>query len=87
MSKLQLNAIITRALVDEEFRAGILNGKRKALLSAYPLPTEVMHKVLVIRANDMDGFVGGVMVIMNEAKHQSKPLTTFEAQSLLGTST
>ena len=82
MSKLQLNAIITRALLDEDFKAGILNGKRKTLLSAFPLPNEVMDKVLVIRANDIDEFVGGVMGIMNEAKRQVRPLATFEAQSL-----
>ena len=82
MSKLQLNAIITRALLDKDFKAGILNGKRKTLLSAFPLSSDVMRKVLVIRANDMDEFVGGVMVIMNESERQVKSLAGLEAQSL-----
>jgi len=57
MSQLHLNAIVTQALLDEEFRAAILNGQRQARLAAFDLTDQEREAVLAIPAHDLDGFI------------------------------
>lgn len=57
MSQLHLNAIVTQALLDEEFRAAILNGQRRARLAAFDLTDQEREAVLSIPAHDLDGFI------------------------------
>lgn len=56
-AKTQINAIATRALVDEEFKAGILNGTRSKKLQEYPLPETFHRAVLAIKADDLNQFI------------------------------
>jgi hypothetical protein len=57
MSQLHLNAIVTQALLDDDFRAGILNGQRCARLAAFDLTEQEREAVLAIPAHDLDGFI------------------------------
>jgi len=57
MSKLALNAIATRALLDNEFRAAILNGHRKERISDFNLSVEDFNAVMSIEAADVGQFV------------------------------
>ena len=57
MSHYQLNAIVTQALLDDEFRAAILNGQRCARLAAFDLTEQEREAVLAIPAHDLDGFI------------------------------
>ena len=56
-AKNQMNAIITRALIDEDFKAGILNGMRRQKLEEYPLPEPIQTAVLDIKAEDLNHFI------------------------------
>jgi hypothetical protein len=57
VAKNQINAIVTRALIDEEFKAGILNGTRQQKLKEYPLPEAIQKAVLDIKADDLNHFI------------------------------
>ncbi len=57
MSKIHLNAIATRALVDKQFQLGVLNGKRKEMLSEFPLTDEDMNNLLAMKELSLDQFI------------------------------
>ena len=57
VAKNQLNAIVTRALIDGDFKAGILNGTRRQKLEEYPLPDTIQRAVLDIQADDLNHFI------------------------------
>jgi hypothetical protein len=57
VAKNQINAIVTRALIDEEFKTGILNGTRQQRLAEYPLPEAIQKAVLDIKADDLNHFI------------------------------
>jgi len=57
MSKLHINAIVTRALLDDEFKAAILNGQRKARLAAFDLTDKERETILSIKSHTLDQFV------------------------------
>lgn len=57
MSKLKLNAIATKALLDNEFKAAILNGQMQDRLSAFKLNEEEAQAVMSIHALDLDQFM------------------------------
>ncbi len=67
-SKANLNAIATRALIDEEFKAGILNGERFQKLQEYPLPESVQREVLDLDAGDISQFIVGLHGIIRSSK-------------------
>jgi len=67
ISKSHLNAIATRTLIDEEFKAGVLNGKRSQKIQEYPLPAPVQQEVMNIRANDVRQFIQGLQAIIEQA--------------------
>lgn len=58
MSKLHLNAIATRALVDKEFQEKLLNGQRKEMLGEFTLSEEEMKLLLSIKEDSLDQFIG-----------------------------
>ena len=66
-SKPHLNAIATRALIDEEFKAGVLNGKRSQKIQEYPLPETVQEEIMKIRASDVSQFIRGLHAILDQA--------------------
>ncbi len=57
MSKLKLNAIAAQALLDNEFKAAILNGKVQERLGAFHLNEEEKKAVMSIQAMDLDQFI------------------------------
>ena len=57
MSKLKLNAIATQALLDNEFKAAILNGQVQERLGAFQLNDEEVQAVMSIQAMDLDQFI------------------------------
>jgi hypothetical protein len=57
MSKLKLNAIAAQALLDNEFKAAILNGKVQERLGAFQLNEEEKMAVMSIQAMDLDEFI------------------------------
>ncbi len=57
MSKNHLNAIATRALIDKKFRLGVLNGKRKEMLSEFPITDEDMRTLLSMKEVSLDQFI------------------------------
>ncbi len=67
-SKSHLNAIATRALIDEDFKTGILNGKRSQKLQEYPLPEKLQQEVLEISASDVNQFIHGLYAIITSTR-------------------
>jgi hypothetical protein len=63
-SKAHLNAIATRALIDEEFKAGVLNGKRSQKIQEYPLPEMIQQEVMNINAKNVGQFIQGLYEII-----------------------
>lgn len=57
MSKLKLNAIATQALLDDEFKAAILNGRRAEKLSAFQLNDAEAEAIMSIEAINIDQFI------------------------------
>ncbi|MEJ2487505.1 MAG: hypothetical protein P8Y68_17415 [Anaerolineales bacterium] len=67
-SKVHLNAIATRALIDEDFKAGILNGSRGQKIGEYPLPEITRQEIMNIHAADVSQFIQGLyMILTNQA--------------------
>lgn len=73
MSKLHLNAIATRALVDREFQEKLLNGQRKEMLGEFTLSEEEMKLLLSIKEDSLDQFIGqlGKLIQVSLFSYQS----------------
>jgi len=73
MSKLHLNAIATRALVDREFQDKLLNGQRKEMLGEFTLSEEEMKLLLSIKDDSLDQFIGqlGKLIQVSLFSYQS----------------
>jgi hypothetical protein len=57
MSKIAVNAIATRALVDKDFEAAILNGHRQELLQEFQLSDKVFNAIMSIQGDDLHHFI------------------------------
>ena len=57
MTKITVNAIATRALVDKNFEAAILNGQRRELLQEFQLPEKVFNAIMCIQGEDLNQFI------------------------------
>lgn len=57
MSKYQLNAIATRALVEPAFGKAILNGQRRQKLQEFDLSPELVDVIMSIQGNDIHQFI------------------------------
>jgi len=57
INKLNLNAIVTQALLDTEFEKSILNGKRKECLGMFKLDQAEVDTILAIDADGIDQFI------------------------------
>ena len=66
MCKLTLNAVVTKALVDERFREALLTGRSEAALREFPLGEEERRALASIHAEDLQGFVTQVHRLMGE---------------------
>jgi len=56
-NKLLINAIVTKALLDSDFEASILNGKRKECLEMFKLDQAEKETILAIDADGIDQFI------------------------------
>lgn len=68
MSKLKLNAIATQALLDNDFKAAILNGQRAEKLSAFELNDAEVEAIMSIEAIDIDQFIRHLGNLMQPAQ-------------------
>ena len=66
-SKVHVNAIATRALIDEDFKAGVLNGSRSQKIEEYPLPETIQQEIMNIRAKDVSQFIQGLYAIIDQS--------------------
>lgn len=64
MSKMKLNAIAAQALLDKDFKAALLNGKRREKLSAFELNEEEIQAIMSIEAMDLDQFIRRLGTLM-----------------------
>jgi len=53
-----LEEVVGCAIIDREFRAGLLNGKRARLLGQFNLTPEENQLLLSIRADSLEAFAG-----------------------------
>ena len=53
-----LEEVVGQAIIDQEFRAGLLNGKRARLLSQFDLTAEETQVLMSIRADSLEAFAG-----------------------------
>jgi hypothetical protein len=67
MSKMKLNAIAAQALLDEDFKAALLNGKRREKLNAFELNEEEIQAIMSIEAMDLDQFIRRLGNLMRPA--------------------
>lgn len=72
MSKLHINALVTRALLDDEFKAAILNGQRKARLAAFDLTDAEREAILSIKTHDLDQFIGQIETWLEDSDWRVK---------------
>lgn len=57
MFKTNINAIAAKALLDNEFKAAILNGHRKEKLNEFDLNDTQIEAVMAIKADNLDQFI------------------------------
>jgi hypothetical protein len=53
-----LEEVVGQALIDRDFRAGLLNGGRAGLLSRFSLTPEETQALMSIRADSLEAFAG-----------------------------
>jgi hypothetical protein len=68
MYKENLNAIATRALLDDEFEAAILNGHRREKLREFDLSENQIEELMAIRASDLDEFIHHLVKLMSRSR-------------------
>ena len=53
-----LEEVVGQAIIDHEFRAGLLHGRRARLLSQFDLTAEERQALMSIRADSLEAFAG-----------------------------
>ena len=53
-----LEELVGQAIIDHDFRAGLLNGKRARLLRRFDLSLEETQALMSIRADTLEAFAG-----------------------------
>ncbi|HIQ09196.1 MAG TPA: hypothetical protein EYH28_06785 [Anaerolineaceae bacterium] len=66
MCKLTLNAVVTKALVDDCFREALLSGRAEAALQEFPLNEEERRLLGNIRAEDVEGLAAQIDRLIGE---------------------
>ncbi len=64
MTTLKLNALVTKALLDRDFQAAILNGHRRECLVNFGLSDDEMKAVLAVQANSLDQFIQQINALL-----------------------
>ena len=57
MTKLQINALATKALTDRNFEKAILNGSRYEKLKEFKLPVGVQEAIMEIKGENIQQFI------------------------------
>jgi hypothetical protein len=60
MSALILEQLVGKAVISDEFRAGLLNGRRAELIGSFGLEPDEVTAVMAIRASTLMEFAGAV---------------------------
>jgi len=82
MSKLTLNAIVTRALMDEQFRQALLAGQVERAAAEFPLGEEERWVLKNARATTMEGFVAQVHDLMHQRRRAPQRVETIFPSSV-----
>jgi len=69
-----LEEVVGRAIIDREFCAGLLNGKRARLLSQFELTSEETQALMSIRANSLEAFAGQLYSWIESQQPRSRRL-------------
>jgi hypothetical protein len=64
VTTLKLNAIVTKALVDRDFQAAILNGRRRECLISFGLSDDEIKAVLSVKASSLDQFIKQINALL-----------------------
>ncbi|MDH3942843.1 MAG: hypothetical protein OEV06_01950 [Anaerolineae bacterium] len=67
MFKVRLNAIAAKALLDHDFQAAILNGRRMEKLGEFNLDPNQIEAVMAIEATDVDQFIRNLGKLMQRS--------------------
>ena len=57
MTKIQINALATKALTDRNFEAAILHGQRYEQLKEFKLPVGVLDAIMQIKGENLQQFI------------------------------
>ena len=57
MTRLEINALATRALIDRDFEVAILNGQRYERLQEFQLPNVVVDAIMQIKGENLQQFI------------------------------
>ena len=63
MSKIALQKIVGKIVISDNFRAGILNGRRAELISGFDLEPEEYAQVMAIQAQSQEEFAAEIQQI------------------------
>ncbi len=63
MSKIALQKIVGKIVISDNFRAGILNGRRAELISGFDLEPEEYAQVMAIQAQSLEEFAAEIQQI------------------------
>lgn len=81
MSVRNLQIIVGKAVISDEFRAGILNGRRAELIRGFALDPEEEAAVMAIQADTLAEFAGAVEQI---ARSREIPYLVLNERSAAG---
>lgn len=65
MSVPTLQRIVGKAVISDQFRAGLLNGQRGQLISGYDLEPDEVAEIMAIRANSLQEFAAAMESIVD----------------------
>ena len=57
MTKIEINALATKALTDRNFEAAILHGQRLEQLQEFQLPVGVLDAIMQIKGENLQQFI------------------------------
>lgn len=68
-----LEEVVGQAIIDREFCAGLLNGKRARLLSRFDLSPEETQALMSIRADSLEAFAGQLYRWIEAQQPRARP--------------
>ena len=84
MTTSTLQILIGNALTDTHFRAGLLNGSRRRILSAFALTHDEIETIMDIKADSLEQFAGELHERFLAKQDEPEPVTKlFKSKHLL----